>query len=229
MNERKMFYFKIGVELGNKLMEFSFDSDSSSEAKKKKQELYDMLEEILGDGHVKTELTAESSKQPRASIFPIETNVKLLNGYSNFWENKAIVEKVESKILAKIKKDMSFVFDITPRDFEKVVAEIYYVLGFDVELTPIVKDGGKDIIVVGNDKNGQRFTHLIECKRHSTRNPVGVSIVRGFESVVRREKANMGIIVTTAHFTKNAKKEKEKYYNGVIEIEEFHKLIERVL
>jgi len=246
MNERKMFYFKIGVELGNILIEISFDSDSSSEAKKKKQEIYDMFDKIFADGHGNVmafldvlldsnvaecmEITinkAESTSISSVSIFPIEANVKLLNGYSNFWENGVIVEKVESPLLAKIKKNKSVIFDITPRDFEKVVAEIYYNLGFDVELTPVAKDGGKDIIVVGNE-NGQPFVHLIECKRHSTRNPVGVSIVREFDSIVRREKANRGIIVATAHFTKDAKKEKEKYYKGVIEFEEFHKLFERV-
>ena len=237
-----MFYFKIRFEWDNKLTaDFSFDSDSSSEAKKEKQKLYDLFNEIFdggGDGFAFllkametvrcSTITVTIKKHATASLSPIETNVKLLNGYSDFWENGAIVEKVESVLLAKIKKDMSVVFDITPRDFEKVVAESYYALGFDVELTPVVKDGGKDIIVVGNDENGQQFIHFIECKRHSAGSPVGVSIVRGFESVVRRETANLGIIVTTAYFTKNAKEEKEKYYNGVIEFEEFHKLIERI-
>jgi len=230
MKKRKMFYFTIGVKLGDRLMEFSFDANSSSEARKKKQELYDMLDEILGkEDIIEKPETVSSEDAITIQVYPIEANVKLLHEYSNFWENGVIVEKVESPLLARIKKDTSVVFEITPREFEKVVTEIYYALGFEVELTPFVKDGGKDIIVIGNDENEQRFVHFIECKQHNTENPVGVSIVRGFESIVRRETANMGIIVTTAYFTKDAKKERKKYYDGVIEFEEFHKLIERIL
>ena len=185
----RMFYFKIGFKWGNMLTaEFSFDSDSSSEVKKEKQKLYDLFDEIFGGGGdgSATSFLLKATETVRFSTFtmkypietnamedlttvcisPIEANVKLLNGYSNFWENGVIVEKVESPLLAKIKKNMSVIFDITPRDFERVVAEIYYALGFDVELTPIVKDGGKDIIVVGNDENGQQFIHFIECKPH---------------------------------------------------------------
>ena len=243
MNDRKMFYFKICVKSGDTSIEISFDSDSSGEAKKKKQKLYDVFDEIFGNGNgvivleyllpllgeSYTKIEAIYPKEAQVSkdviIYPIEANIKLLNGDSSFWENRVMVEKVESGLLAKIKKDISIVFRITPREFEKVVAEIYYNLGFDVELTPIAKDGGKDVIVVGNDENGQQFMHFVECKRHNKRNPVGVSIVREFESIVRRDRAKMGIIVTTAHFTKDAKVEKEKYYNEVIEFSEFDKLI----
>ncbi|MCM1237130.1 MAG: restriction endonuclease [Ruminococcus flavefaciens] len=47
------------------------------------------------------------------------------------------------------------------------------------------------------------FIYYLECKKHSSNNPVGVGIVRDLNGVINMEKVNGGII-TTSYFTKDA-------------------------
>ncbi len=99
--------------------------------------------------------------------------------------------------------------DLDPRKFEELVAELFRDKGYDVELTPRSKDGGLDIRVFHKSALG-RFLTLVECKRYSERERVGVSIVRGLYGVVNMRTATSGLIATTSFFTKGAKSEQQQ-------------------
>lgn len=112
---------------------------------------------------------------------------------------------------------------IDRRKFEELVAELFQGFGYDVELTQQTRDGGKDIIAVRRKLISEKY--LIECKRPDEGGYVGVSPVRELLGVKSIESATKAILVTTAHFSKDAqilfeKKQWElegKDYNGLWE------------
>lgn len=94
---------------------------------------------------------------------------------------------------------------LSPRQFEDVVALVFRKFGYKTTMTPLTKDGGYDIIVQLDMPEGispQRF--IVECKRYSQRNRVGVDVVRALMGTLFETNADRGIIVTTSHFTKGA-------------------------
>jgi hypothetical protein len=107
--------------------------------------------------------------------------------------------------LDEIHKTPELLRKIDPRRFEELVAELLSEDGFEVKLTPYSKDGGIDIIAARADL--VREMYLIQCKRHASRRPVGVDVVRSLYGVVHRERATAGLIVTSSHLTGPAKKE----------------------
>jgi len=93
--------------------------------------------------------------------------------------------------------------ELEPRKFEELVAELFRNMGYTVELTPRSRDGGLDIIAIDRSDLGSALT-LIECKRYSASNRVGVEVVRGLYGVVEQQRATRGLIATTSFFTKDA-------------------------
>lgn len=92
---------------------------------------------------------------------------------------------------------------LTPRKFEELIAELFHAEGHEVQLTPASKDGGRDILVSVNAPHA-RHLYLVECKRYAPQNPVDVALVRGLYGVVEKERATLGMLVTTSSFTTGA-------------------------
>ncbi|WP_433128149.1 restriction endonuclease [Micromonospora sp. CA-240977] len=92
-------------------------------------------------------------------------------------------------------------FQISPRDLEKLVAALYQKLGYAVVLTPPSRDGGRDV-VARRDAPGQREVVQIECKSHAS--PVGVRPVRELRGVTDLRAASRGVLVTIGRFTRGA-------------------------
>lgn len=105
------------------------------------------------------------------------------------------------------------IFTVHPREFEKIIAELLYNQGFEVELTKQTRDNGYDILALKYIDNFSPIKYLVECKRYKEKNKVGVEIIRSFKEVIATEQANKGIIVTSSYFTLDAiKKQKETPY-----------------
>jgi len=118
----------------------------------------------------------------------------------------ALYESIPELIIA-LKSSPDLIRDITPREFEEVVAEIFIGKGFEVALTKRTRDGGKDIIAIHTDALGIKNKYFIECKRHAEDNTVGVDIVRGLQGVKNtKDGPNKTVIATTSFFTADAKK-----------------------
>lgn len=117
------------------------------------------------------------------------------------------------KVIFDIYRDNSILYQITPFEFEKMIAELLAFQGFKVELTKQTKDGGYDIIALRYIDNHNPLKFLVECKRFAEKRGVNVEIIRSFKEVIQSENANRGIIVTTSYFTTNAvKKQNEVPY-----------------
>jgi transcriptional regulator with XRE-family HTH domain len=93
---------------------------------------------------------------------------------------------------------------LSPREFEELVAEALTRQGYDVSLTPIARDGGKDMFVASHSALGGAL-YVVECKKYAADRPVGVGVVRQLHGVVQAERLTGGIVATTSHFSQDAR------------------------
>jgi len=96
------------------------------------------------------------------------------------------------------------VFDLRPRVFEIIIAEVMKSCGFEVELTAQTRDGGVDMIAVHKEVFGIATRYVIECKRWSRGRKVTIDLVRALYGAKEAHKADQAIYVTSATFTKHA-------------------------
>jgi restriction system protein len=95
--------------------------------------------------------------------------------------------------------------ELRPRQFEELMAELYVRQGFEVELTPETRDGGVDLYVIRHESFGPVVT-LVDAKRHTGKNRVGVGVVRQLYGIVEAKNANAGVIATTSFFSRDAQR-----------------------
>lgn len=119
----------------------------------------------------------------------------------NFNINDASLEFNE--IGSHLKKNYSDIFSLTPRNFEKLVADVYKNLGYEVRLTPETHDGGCDIILLERNTGDQI---LVECKRYSKHRKVGIDLTRNLCGVMVENQEKKSILVSTSRFTSGAEK-----------------------
>lgn len=109
-----------------------------------------------------------------------------------------------SDLMATISAWPELLYQIDPRKFEEIIAEVFDKHDFQVELTPRTRDGGRDIVAIRSTL-GVKSKYIIECKRYAKTNPVSVGLVRSLYGVQTQEGANKSILATTSHFTSGAK------------------------
>ena len=111
--------------------------------------------------------------------------------------------KISEELTAYLLKKPAAMHSISPRKFEELVAYIMEKHGYEVTLTQQSKDGGIDIFAIKNDGFGNILT-IVDCKKYSVTNPVGIAAVRGMYGTLQIESASHGIIATTSRFTADA-------------------------
>lgn len=110
------------------------------------------------------------------------------------------------ELVFTIKSSPHLLQNLSSRQFEEVVAELFRAKGFLVDLTKRTRDGGKDIIAVHTDGLGIQSKYFIECKHYSESNKVGVEVVRALYGVMNaKDGPNKTILATTSTFTTGAK------------------------
>ena len=114
------------------------------------------------------------------------------------------VTEVNDELINMLKSDPNLLRSISSRKFEKIVAELLARQGYDVELTPSTRDGGFDLYAAKNEQMG-KFLYLVECKKYTPPNKVGIQVVRSLYGVVKQKKATAGLVATTSFFTSDAK------------------------
>jgi hypothetical protein len=117
---------------------------------------------------------------------------------------------VNEELISYLAKHPEMMYDVSPRKFEELVAELLYRMGYDVELTPYSKDGGYDILAIWRGEVGSLLT-LVECKRYRLDRPVGVEHVRNLIGVWDSVRASHAMIATTSSFTSGARDLERKY------------------
>jgi Restriction endonuclease len=88
------------------------------------------------------------------------------------------------------------------RDVERLMATVFSRLGFNVQLTPPSKDGGKDLVLECL-ANGRSANYVVEVKHWRSGKRVGTSDVKEFIRVVAREKRIGGLFLATYGYSAN--------------------------
>lgn len=142
-------------------------------------------------------------------------------------EIKNDINVITCSLLEKVASKPEILYEITPRQFEELVCELFERKGYNVRLTRQTRDGGKDLIILNNSILGDLMIYA-ECKRYSQKHPVNVGLVRELYGTIEADKATAGIMVTTSYFSKDARKFQEKI-SGRMNFIDYSELIRQIL
>jgi len=117
---------------------------------------------------------------------------------------------VNKRVLDRIGRQPEEVRNLSPRQFEELVAELFEERGYKVELTKQTRDGGKDLIILDHREIGN-FMIYTECKHYAQHNPVGVSVISDLVGRMTADRATAGIVVTSSYFSPDAKVFQSKF------------------
>jgi restriction system protein len=109
------------------------------------------------------------------------------------------------ELIIQLKKAPDKLHEVNSRQFEHLIADLFHDMGWEVELTQATRDGGRDILAHLNT-GVIKMLCLIEAKKHRKDRPVGVQLVRNLYGTFCDEQANSAMLVTSSHFTPEAKK-----------------------
>jgi len=125
-----------------------------------------------------------------------------------------------TKLINELSRSPELLHGLDPRKFEELIAELLDREGLNVHLTPMTRDGGRDILAYYQTPVGNHL-YLVECKRHQLDNPVGIAVVQRLYGVISQERATYGLIVATSLFSKVALSfaDKVKYQIGLKDYE----------
>ncbi len=108
------------------------------------------------------------------------------------------VAVIRAKYIEPVTED-NLADTVGPRDFEFLVAALYVMSDYKVEVTRQTRDGGHDIVAT-KEARGSIERILIECK--CTRSTVTVSVARSLMGTLGQFRATRCVLVTTSTFTK---------------------------
>jgi restriction endonuclease Mrr len=108
---------------------------------------------------------------------------------------------IADTLLRRISREPTYLKNLEPSIFERVVAEVFKRSGFNIKLIAGSSDGGVDVLAI-SPSNLSPTLHLIQCKRYKGK--VSVSLVRQLYGVKSDKGANKAVLVTTSSFTEPA-------------------------
>lgn len=118
-------------------------------------------------------------------------------------EAKASARGISDALIEELAHRPGLMFELLPRKFEELVAELYAREGFEVELTRASRDGGVDIYALQRAPFGS-FLTIVDCKRNRPDRPIQVGLIEKLYGTVMAKDASVGVIATTSYFTKGA-------------------------
>lgn len=139
-------------------------------------------------------------------------------------ELSVALQTVSAELIRYLQKNPEELYQLKPRQFEELICEILNGFGWDVQLTKATRDGGYDIFAISKDISGMSSSWLIECKKYSPTNKVGIDVVRSLCGVKNDLKVSNAMIATTSFFSSEVHKAKSSRYdfqlvdyNGIVE------------
>lgn len=120
-----------------------------------------------------------------------------------FHQVKADIQIINTNALQWLKMRPENMYNLTPMEFEEVMAELLEKRGYKVNLTQATRDGGKDLLIARHDDIGN-FIYYVECKRYRHDRPVGVNLVRELAGTVNVDRVTAGIMITSSYFSPDA-------------------------
>lgn len=172
----------------------------------------------------------DECKHPEYSTTPEEeTKEEIEKIYENEFDSTALptlVIDVNRELKSYLAKYPHKLYDLSPRKFEELVAEILSDFGFDVNLTTSTRDGGKDILAYMRNQISS-YLMFVECKKWKPEHHVGIEVVQRLYGVQQVNNANKSMIVTTSFFSKPAIVE-SKRYEYLMDLKDYNDLTSRL-
>lgn len=124
-----------------------------------------------------------------------------------------VVKLISDELIKYLQKHPNEMYNIRPRQFEELIAEILSSFGWAVELTPETRDGGYDLFAICKDISGVTSKWIIECKKYAATRKVGVDVVRSLYGVKRVQRGANALLATTSFFSNDAINYKAERYD----------------
>ena len=141
---------------------------------------------------------------------------------------QTIIKDMSRQLAKRIALHPKEFMDIEWRDLERLIATVFSDFGYNVELTPASKDGGKDVIVWYRGES-----YIIEIK-HWNGKKVGDRYISDFLNVIIKENRKSGLYLSSSGYTVNAfeilsKIERTKFrYGDRLSMQTLLKMYERL-
>jgi len=118
-------------------------------------------------------------------------------------EIEQIMKAVSNRLAALVAEDFQNLDKIEWRQFERLIADVFDGLGFEVTLTPESKDKGKDVILEFT-AGGKKCVYIVEIKHWRSGKRVLGETVKNFVYVMVREKQDGGLFLAPYGFANSA-------------------------
>lgn len=123
------------------------------------------------------------------------------------------IQTITVELIEYLKKHPKAMYQIKPRQFEGLIAEILASYGWKVDLTPSTKDGGYDIYAISPVAGNETTSWIIECKKYAPKNKIGVDIVRALYGLRMDLQVANAMLATTSDFSRDARAYKASRYD----------------
>jgi ActR/RegA family two-component response regulator len=133
-------------------------------------------------------------------------------------------QAIDRRLIQLLKADPYELYQLPPRVFEELIAELLASYGWSVDLTSRTRDGGYDIFAVQKDISGLASSWIIECKRYRQDRKVGIGIVRQLYAVKADLRAGMAMLATTSYFSRDVSAYKASRLD--LELRDFKGIVE---
>lgn len=119
------------------------------------------------------------------------------------------LEYCSQSLIDSIAENHEVLGDISKRDFEKLVAELFARMGFETELFRSSKDGGIDFLAI-KFENGDPIIICVQCKHpdlraNKARRALPVTTVREIYGVAKANDSSCCIAITSGTYSPDAK------------------------
>ncbi len=114
------------------------------------------------------------------------------------------------------------------RKFEDLMREILERAGWSTKPMGYTKDGCVDIIAMTQVSPGVPVEMMVQCKRSSPSNPVGIEVVREVWSVKWQHGFHQAMIATTSRFTRGARRQAQEWKLDLREHDEIVAWVKRL-
>jgi restriction system protein len=123
---------------------------------------------------------------------------------------KPAIISVSDDIIRRLKKEPKDVHELTPRQYEQLIADLLRDMGHEVTLTQATRDGGMDILATMKTDIGEILC-LVDAKKYREDRKIGVGMVRTLYGTLNDYEASSAMLVTTSSYSKDARAMQEKH------------------
>jgi restriction system protein len=123
---------------------------------------------------------------------------------------KPLIVADNERIIKDLKTRPDGLYQLSPRQFEEIIADLLQDMDYEVTLTQQTRDGGKDILAAKKTEVGDVLC-LVDAKRYKKSHKIGVSMVRTLLGTLADYQATSAMLATTSTYSRDAHAMQEKH------------------